>query len=149
MVQQEFQGIPPEQAQSQDFQDAIEQAVADQLDVDPDFVTVTSVTTNEDGNVVVVYVVQNPPEDAEEDLESRDMAQAIGGALQEAGFDDAQVSPADAAPATVEISQEPAIESEQPVSGVTLDQAQSENFQVHRVIHSWIFSTQISHAFTS
>ena len=131
MAQQEFQGIPPEQAQSEEFQDAVEQAVADQLDVDPEFVTVTSVTTNDDGTVVVVYVVQNPPDDAEEDLESRDMAEAIGGALQEAGFDDAQVSAADAAPATVEITQEPVIESQQPVNGVTLDQAQSDEFQVH------------------
>ena len=105
--------------------------MADQLDVDPEFVTVTSVTTNDDGTVVVVYVVQNPPDDAEEDLESRDMAEAIGGALQEAGFDDAQVSAADAAPATVEITQEPVIESQQPVNGVTLDQAQSDKFQVH------------------
>ena len=129
MAQQEFQGIPPNQAESEDFQDAVEQAVADQLDIDPEFVTVTSVTTNDDGNVVVVYVVQNPPEDAEDDLESRDMAEAIGGALQEAGFDDAQVSPADAAPATVEVTQEPVIESEQPVNGVTLDQAQGEVFQ--------------------
>ena len=47
----------------------------------------------------------------------------------QAGFDDVQASPADAAPATVEISQEPVIESEQPVNGVSLDQAQSEEFQ--------------------
>ena len=48
----------------------------------------------------------------------------------QAGFDDVEASPADAAPATVEISQEPVIESEQPVNGVSLDQAQSDEFQV-------------------
>ena len=83
IAQQEFSGIDIEQAQSEDFQDAVEQAVADQLDIDPALVTVTSVTVDEEGDVVVVYVVQNPPEDAEEDLESRDMAEAIGGALQD------------------------------------------------------------------
>ena len=57
------------------------------------------------------------------------MADAIGDNLQDAGFKSAEVEPADAAPATVEISQEPVIESQQPVSGVTFDQAQSEDFQ--------------------
>ena len=124
--------MTPEQAQGQDFQDAVEQAVADELGVEPDTVTVTSVTTNDDGHVVVVYVVQGvDPEDIEEvqqQLESGDMADAIGDNLQDAGFKGADVQPADAAPATVEISQEPVIESDQPVNGVSLDQAQSDEF---------------------
>ena len=40
-----------------------------------------------------------------------------------------RAGPADAAPATVEVTQEPVIESEQPVNGVTLDQAQGDVFQ--------------------
>ena len=65
IAQQEFSGLDIEQAQSEDFQEAVEQAVADQLDIDPALVTVTSATVDEEGDVVVVYVVQNPPEDAE------------------------------------------------------------------------------------
>ena len=111
----------------------VEQAVADQLDIDPELVTVTSVTTNDEGHVVVVYVVQGvEPEDMEDmqqQMESGDMADAIGDNLQDAGFKGADVEPADAAPATVEVTEVPVIESEQPVSGVSLDQAQSEEFQ--------------------
>ena len=133
MAQQEFAGVTPEQAQGEDFQDALTQAVADQLDVDPEFVTITSVTTNDEGHVVMVYVVQGvDPEDVDDmqqQLESGDMADAIGDNLQDAGFKGADVSPADAAPATVEISQEPVIESQQPVNGVTFDQAESDEFQ--------------------
>ena len=95
--------------------------------------TITSVTTNDDGHVVVVYVVQGVDaediEEVQQQLESGDMADAIGDNLQDAGFDGADVQEADAAPATVEISQEPVIESEQPVNGVSLDQAQSDEFQ--------------------
>ena len=46
IAQQEFSGIDIEQAQSEDFQEAVEQAVADQLDIDPALVTVTSVTVD-------------------------------------------------------------------------------------------------------
>ena len=108
VAQQEFSGIDPEQAQSEEFEDAIEQAVADELGVGVGDVEVTSVTVDEDGDVTVVYVVQGvDPEDVEEvqqQLESDDMADAIGDNLQDAGFDDADVESADSAPATVEVS---------------------------------------------
>ena len=47
VAQQEFQGVNPEEAQSEEFQDAVEQAVADQLNVDVEDVTISSVSTNE------------------------------------------------------------------------------------------------------
>ena len=85
------------------------------------------------GDVTVVYVVQNvDPEDVEEvqqKLESDDMADAIGDNLQDAGLDDANVQEADAGVATVEVSEEPVIEASQVVNGVTLEQAQTEEFQ--------------------
>ena len=83
--------------------------------------------------MTVVYVVQNvDPEDVEEvqqKLESDDMADAIGDNLQDAGLDDANVQEADAGVATVEVSEEPVIEASQVVNGVTLEQAQTEEFQ--------------------
>ena len=91
VVQQEFTGIAPEDAQSEEFEEAVEQAVADELNVGVGDVEVTSVTTDDEGHVTVVYVVQNvDPEDVEEmqqQLESDDMAEAIGDNLQDAGFD--------------------------------------------------------------
>ena len=82
----------------------------------------------------MVYVVENvDPEDVEEveqQLESGDMADAIGDNLQDAGFKGADVSPADAAPATVEISQEPVIQANQPIGGASFEQAQTDDFQV-------------------
>ena len=135
VLQQDFSGIDAEQAQSEEFQDAIEQAVADELDIGVGNVEVTSVTTNADGDVTVVYVVQGvDPEDVEEvqeQLESGDMADAIGDNLQDAGFDGADVEDADSAPATVEVVEEPVIEAQQEIAGgVTLEQAQGEVFQV-------------------
>ena len=54
MTQQVFQGVNPEEAQSEEFEDAIEQAVAEQLGVDPEDVEVTSVSTNEKvGNITM------------------------------------------------------------------------------------------------
>ena len=47
VAQQEFQGVNPDQAATEEFQEAVEQAVADQLDVDVEDVEVTSVNTNE------------------------------------------------------------------------------------------------------
>ena len=47
VAQQEFQGVNPEQAESEEFQEAVEQAVADELGVDVEDVEVTSVNTNE------------------------------------------------------------------------------------------------------
>ena len=133
VAQQEFQGVNPDQAESKEFQEAVEQAVADQLDVDVEDVEVTSVNTNEKGDVTVVYVVQNvDPEDVEEmqeQLESGDMADAIGDNLQDAGFDGANVQDADVGVATVEVVEEPVIEASQVVNGVTLEQAQTDEFQ--------------------
>lgn len=111
VAQQEFQGVTPEQAQGNDFQGALAQAVADQLDVDPSFVTVTSVTTNDDGAVVVMYVVQgvDPADvgDAQDNLQARDMAAAIGANLHDAGFEGAEVGPADTGMANVEVPPPP------------------------------------------
>ena len=108
VAQQEFQGITPEQAQGNDFQGALAQAVADQLDVDPSFVTITSTTEGEGGAVVIMYVVQGVDAadvgDAQEDLQNRDMAAAIGANLHDAGFDDAEVGPADTGMANVQVS---------------------------------------------
>ena len=112
VAQQEFQGITPEQAQGNDFQGALAQAVADQLDVDPSFVTITSTTEGDDGAVVIMYVVQGvDPADvanAQDDLQNRDMAAAIGENLHEAGFDGAEVGPADTGMANVQVSTEQA-----------------------------------------
>ena len=134
VVQQEFSGIDADQAQSEEFQEAVEQAVADELNIGAGDVEVTSVTVDDEGDVTVVYVVQNvDPEDVEEmqeQLESGDMADAIGDNLQDNGFDGADVEEADSAPATVEVTQEPVIEAQQEIAGgVTLEQAQGETFQ--------------------
>ena len=81
----------------------------------------------------MVYVVENvDPEDVEEveqQLESGDMADAIGDNLQDASFDGAKVQEADAGVATVEVTEEPVIEASQVVNGVTLEEAQSDEFQ--------------------
>ena len=67
---------------------------------------------------------------SQDTAESRDMAAAIGDNLHDAGFDDATVALADAEVATMEISEEPVVEATQTIAGVTLEQAQSEEFQV-------------------
>ena len=58
------------------------------------------------------------------------MAKAIGDNLQDAGFKEADVTPADAAPATVEVTQEPVIQASQPIGGASFEQAQTDDFQV-------------------
>ena len=69
------------------------------------------------------------------------MAKAIGDNLQDAGFKGADVSPADAAPATVEISQEPVVQANQPIGGASFEQAQTDDFQV---MHTLSFSSSFS-----
>ena len=99
--------MTPDQAQAPAFQDAVAQAVADQLDVDPSAVTITSTTVGDNGAVVVMYVVQGVDAgdvgDAQDSLQNRDMAAAIGENLHEAGFDDAEVGPADTGIANVQV----------------------------------------------
>ena len=63
-------------------------------------------------------------------METNDMAKAIGDNLQDAGFKGADVAPADAAPATVEVTQEPIIQANQPIGGASFEQAQTDDFQV-------------------
>ena len=86
-VQASFSGLSAEQAGRDDFQSSFEQAVADQLHVDPLQVQVTSVQVNDGGDVVLVYVVKDiAPEDmqnTQQALESRDIAEAIGDQLEE------------------------------------------------------------------
>ena len=65
----------------------------------------------------------------QEQLESGDMAEAIGDNLEDAGFDDAHVREADVGVATVEVTEEPVIEASSVVNGVTLEEAQSDEFQ--------------------
>ena len=99
--------MTPDQAQAPAFQDAVAQAVADQLDVDPSAVTITSTTVGDNGAVVVMYVVQGVDAgdvgDAQDSLQNRDMAAAIGENLHEAGFDEAEVGPADTGIANVQV----------------------------------------------
>ena len=130
---QAFQGVPPEQAQGPDFQAAVQQGVEGQLGVPAGSVTITSVTEGDRGEIVVMYVVKNvEPADMDnmqKAMETNEMATAIGDNLKDAGFKGADVSPADAAPATVEVTQEPVIQANQPIGGASFEQAQMGDFQ--------------------
>ena len=75
-------------------------------------------------------------------METNDMAKAIGDNLQDAGFKGADVQPADAAPATVEISQEPVVQANQPIGGASFEQAQTDDFQV---MHTLSFPPSFIH----
>ena len=89
-VQVTFDGLSPLQAERDDFQDSFEQAVAQQLGVDEGSVEVTGVFVDDEGDVVLVYVIKDiPPEDLEatqQALETQDMAQAIGDQLEEGEY---------------------------------------------------------------
>ena len=68
-------------AEEEDFQDAIKEAVADKLGVDEDDVTVTAVTADGKDGVKVTYTVANLDDDAmdaaEKALESSSLASEL------------------------------------------------------------------------
>ena len=117
-------------AEEEDFQEALKEAVADKLGVDADDVVVTAVTADGKDGVKITYTVANVDDDAmdaaEGKLESASLASAIEDNLAYEGYKGADVSAATASVTTVEVSQ---IKAEQLFSGVTTSEAGEEAFQ--------------------
>ena len=84
---QTISGVSLEQAQSDEFQDAIEAAVAARVGVDPEDVDITEVTVEDDGSVEVTYEIHGlDPLDqiaTEKTVESEGVANDIADSLQE------------------------------------------------------------------
>ena len=86
--------------------------------------------------MTVLFVLKNVDDSntktVQKGLASKDTAANVGKALQGGGkgpCPKAQVGAAASGVATVEITQEPVIEAQQPISGVTMQQAQGDAFQ--------------------
>jgi hypothetical protein len=132
-VQQAVAGVTIEEAQSEEFEAAVESAVAAQLGVFPQDVAVTGVEVSDAGVVTVTYVVKNvQPDDLEEkksQLESADVATAVGASLQEAGFDEVSVEAASADVSNVRIFTVTVVRTVTPIAGVTVADGESADFQ--------------------
>ncbi len=122
-------------AVSADFQTDFAVAVAGELAVDPARVVVTNVDFEADGKgpITFQYVVKDVDDDeatrVHAVLEDKRTAVNIGERMSAGPCPAAQVGPAISGVMTVEITQEPVIVAQQPVGGVSLEQAQQDDFK--------------------